>query len=477
MNKFKIIFLGVLSVFITYSCVTVKNPEIPQRVQLPKTYNDTLTSNDSLHKPHDFFKDTYLLSLIDTALQNNFDLLRAIQRIEYAKAGLRYSKALFMPSVGIAANAGVEKFGDYTMSGVGNFDTNLSPNINRDQMVDNPTPEYFLGLRSSWEIGLWGKYKNTKKAAYHRLLASENGKKLVQTALVANVAQHYYRLLSLDTELDIISRNLVLQQSGLENIETLKEGGRANELAVQQFNAQVLDTKSLLISKEQEVISMENALNTLLGRYPQLVDRAKDVRKQVVPPKIHIGIPSNLLFNRPDIVQAENSLIANTADLAVARAAFFPSLTINSSLGYNSFNSSLLFQPASIAYGIFAGLTSPLLNRYRVKTNWRQGGTLQMDAFYQYQNSLVTAYQEVVTNLNGIEKYEQIYKIKTEEVDALKKAVTASNELFYAGAATYLDLITVRRFVLMAELEQTNSRKEQLLYMVELYRALGGGWQ
>ncbi|TAH25820.1 MAG: TolC family protein [Cytophagales bacterium] len=475
--KHQLNLLLLVALIIIQSCITNKNPQLSDKQNLPSSYNSNVgSSKDSLKSTKDFFKDKILIGLIDSALNNNFDLLRAIQRIEFAKANYLNSKGVFLPSLNIAANSGVDKFSKNTMNGLGNFDTNLSPNLPSNTRIPDPTPDYFLGLRSSWEVGIWGKYKNLKKSAFQRLVATENGKRLIQTSLVAQVASLYFQLLALDSELEIINRNLILQQAALDNIEILKQGARANELAVQQFNAQVLDTKSLQARKEQDIVYMENALNTILGRYPQTIERGTKIIEQTIPQEMSTGIPTNLLFKRPDIMQAENLLSASSADLAVARAAFFPSLTINSYAGYNSFKSSLLFEPSSVAYGVIAGLMGPVFNRFEIKANYKRAKAMQMDAFYNYQFTLVNGYQEVLTNLKGIENYQKVYNLKAEEVIALNKAVSASNDLFFAGAATYLDVITARRFALDSELQQTNSKRDQLLYMVELYRALGGGW-
>lgn len=471
------ISLFLFVIMMSSACTALKKTSLPVSAKLPETYKLGTGGNDSLQSVKDFFQDGSLVALIDSALTKNFDLLRALQRIEYARANYTASKAAFLPSLNVGISAGVDQFSINTMNGLGNFDTNLSPNISKDLQIPNPTPDYFLGLRSSWELGLWGKYRNYKKSGYQRLLATEKGKHLVQTAIVADVADYYYRLLALDSELEIITRNLTLQQAAVDKIDVLKEGARANELAVQQFNAQLLDTKSLRIKKEQDIIAVENSLNVLLGRFPTPIVRGKKIDLQDIPTQIYNGIPANLLYLRPDVQQAEYQLAASSADVAVARAAFFPSLTINSYLGYGAFSTSLLFQPASVAYGAVAGLFAPVFNRYQIKANYKRNRADQMEAFYNYQKTLVYGYQEVVTNLNGIENYKKVYDLKAQEVAALQKAVSASNDLFFAGIASYLEVLTARKYALQSEIELTESKKEQLLYMVNLYRALGGGWK
>jgi NodT family efflux transporter outer membrane factor (OMF) lipoprotein len=473
----RLLFLGACLMWMC-SCESLKKMPLPTAKNMPSRFvSGGLLTHDTLLSPKDFFRDSVLIALIDTAINNNFDLMRTMQEIEYAKASYLGAKGYFLPSLNPAVGYGVDKFGRYTMNGVGNFDTNLSPNVPAGRQIPDPYTDLNIGFRSSWEIGIWGKYKNTKKAAYNRFLASVKGKHLVQTALVAEVAKVYYQLLALDAELEIINTNLELQQNGVEKIEILKQGARANQLAVQQFNALYLDTKALQEVKEQEIIALENTLNLLLGRFPTDIVRGKKLKEQNLPPSIGTGLPSNLLYQRPDIKLSEHRLQAANADLAVARAAFFPSLTINSYVGYNAFNPDLVFKPASLAYGVFGGLMNPLFNRFQTKSNFRRARAEQLGAFYSYQKTIVNGYQEVNTNLNGIEKYQNVYNLKEKEVEALKLAVSASNDLFFAGAANYLDVITARSLALQSELALNNAKKLQFIYMIDLYRSLGGGWK
>jgi multidrug efflux system outer membrane protein len=455
------------------------SPKLPGPVIIPESYNmDRDTISIGFLPRKNFFTDTNLVKLIDTAVKYNFDLQRAIQRIEIARANLRLSKGRFLPGIAPGISAGVDKYGDYTMNGVGNFDSNLSPNLSNDQRIPDPTPDYFIGLRSAWEISLWGNFRNQKKAAYARFLSSETGKHLVTTTLVSEIAALYYDLLALDNELLTIRNNIILQQTALEMIKVMKEGARANELAVRQFQAQLLDTQGLEVSKQQDIIRSENKINLLLGRFPQPIIRGKPIREQIFPANTKAGLPSSLLNRRPDIRQAELELTAAHADVKAARAAFFPTLTISAYSGFNSFKTPLLFTtPASLAYGALTGLTAPLFNRNLLSSNFRRGKAEQMDAYYAYQKTIVTGFQEVVTNLNGIKNYEKIYNLKEQEVENLLKAVTVSKDLYMTGYATYLEVITAQKSVLQAELELSEVKKDQFISLIELYRSLGGGWQ
>jgi NodT family efflux transporter outer membrane factor (OMF) lipoprotein len=471
-------FLMLILLLALGSCKINSVPNLPASVAPPKSFislSDTTSIGQIPWK--DFFADSNLVALIDIALKNNFDLFIAIQRIEMAQANQLEIKGQFLPTVNASGSVGADKFGYYTMTGVGNYDTNLSDNINNNQKAPSPTPDYFLGFKSSWEIGLWGNFKNRKKAARARFLSSQKGKHLIVTSLVAQVARLYYELLTFDTELKIIRENIKLQQTAVETITTLKGGARANELGVKQFVAQLLNTRTLEIKKQQEIIMTENKLNLLLGRFPKDITRSDSINTGNLPVEVKAGFPAEMLFQRPDIQEARYNLEATKADVYVSKTAFLPSLRITAYGGLNSFKSSLLFStPASIAYGLIGGISAPLINRRQIKANYRRSIAQNLSSFYSYQKSIVNGYQEVVTNLKSIDNLEKISALKKEEVDVRHQAVATSHDLFLAGYASYLEVITVQRSVLEAELGLANIQKEQFLSLVDLYRSLGGGW-
>jgi NodT family efflux transporter outer membrane factor (OMF) lipoprotein len=451
---------------------------MPAPVPTPNTFTgkaDTTSIGDISWK--EFFTDPMLVRLIDTALQRNLDLKIAVQRVEMAQATLRLSRGAFLPSINAVATAGADKYGDYTMNGVGNFDTNLSNNIDDKQRIPNPTPDYFLGLRSSWEIDIWGKLRNQKKAAYNRFLASEKGRQAVATLLVSQIARMYYDLLTLDYESEILRRNIRLQEQAVETITVQKSAGRATELAVQQSSAQLLRTRSMEAALQQEIVVIENQLNLLLGRFPQRINRGQSIGEQAIPAVVSAGIPSHMLRRRPDIRQAELELQAAKANVEAARAAFLPSLTISPYVGFNAFDASLLFNPGSVAYGVLGGLIGPVLGRNVLKSSYRQSNAMSLEAVYNYQKAILSGYQEVITHMKGLENWQKVYNFRKQEVDMLQNAVTTSNELYVNGYASYLEVVTAQRSVLEAELELANSKRDQFFSLIELYRSLGGGWE
>ncbi|MGV3639860.1 MAG: efflux transporter outer membrane subunit [Adhaeribacter sp.] len=462
------------------SCKVADPVRLPPARSLPASFGgaaDTVSSAQGAWR--DFFTDPYLVALLDTALLYNPDLLMAMERVEMASSRVLAAKGELRPAVSAGAHAGVDKFGDYTMNGVGNYDTNFSPNINADQQIPNKlVPDYLLGLRSTWEVDLWGKLKARRKAAFSRYLASENGRQLVQTALVAQVARLYYQLVALDSEQEILTRNIALQQLALDVIKIKKAGGRETELAVQQAAAQLLNTRSLQLATTQQIKATENLVNQLLGRYPQPIARQKALDQQQLPTAVQAGVPAALLRRRPDIQQAEWELAAAKADVTAARAAFLPSLTLTPHLGLNAFKAALLLQaPASLAFGVLGSVSAPVFNRYRLKSDLRYSAAANREAYYGYQQAILQGFQEVVTGLSAIDNYRQVQELKSQEVAALQQAVNVSNDLFMGGYASYLEIITAQRGALAAELELVHNRRDMFLATVDLYRALGGGWQ
>lgn len=416
-----------------------------------------------------FFADPRLVGLLDTALQANPDLLIALQRVEVARANVRIARGALLPRVDAGGSVSVDRFPPNGTRG---------PNTTNDgRAIPTPTTDLFLGLTSSWEIDIWGRLRSRRKAAIARLLATEQGRRLVQTALVAQVASLYYELLALDTQDEVIGKNLRLQERALEIVKLQKLGGRATELAVQQFTAQLLRTQSLQAVVNQSIIRAENEINRLLGRYPQPIRRGRPIREQELPAVVVAGLPATMLLRRPDVQRAELELVATRADVDAARAAFLPTLTLSPYIGLNAYKTSLLFAtPSSLALGALADLSAPLLNRNFLKASFSQATAQQQAAYYDYQRVVQTGFQEVTTSLRGVENYRRVYELQEQEVVALTKAVEIANDLYTASYATYLEVITAQRSALEAELNLANTRREQFLLLIELYRALGGGW-
>ncbi|RYD89544.1 MAG: TolC family protein, partial [Sphingobacteriales bacterium] len=308
-----------------------------------------------------------------------------------AGLNLRLSRSKLYPSLSAGISAGLDHYGDYTMNGVGNYDTNFSDNLNDKQRIPSPTPDYFAGFRSSWEIDIWGKLSEKKRAAYNRYLSSQAGLQWYKTQVISQVAELYYELTALDKRLEILRRNINLQNKGLEIVEAQMAGGRATALAVSQFKAQRMATQGRQFEIRQAINRIENELNLLLGRYRGKPGRDTSAITKVLPRKIYAGIPAKVILSRPDVREAELQLAASKADVNAARKAFLPSLTIDAYAGYNSFKLPLLFSPASMAAGLLGGLSAPLLNRAALKNSSLVANSAQLSAFYNYQGRIIKA--------------------------------------------------------------------------------------
>jgi multidrug efflux system outer membrane protein len=445
------------------------------RKQIPQSYTETKDSTNSADiKWKDFFADKDLITLIDTALKNNFDVLMTLQKIEMARNDLRLTKGAMLPAVSSNFAYLQRKFGYYTMDDAGNRTTEITPG----KIIPTNLPDFNLGLQTSWEVDIWGKLRNKKKAAFSRYLSSVQGKNLVITNLVSEVVSTYYELLALDNELDIIRETIKLQQDALEIIKVQKEANLANELAVKQFEAEFLNSQGLEFETMQQITESENKLNFLLGRFPQLVVREKANFTNQIPPQIKSGIPSQLLKNRPDIMQAEFYLLATKFDVRTAKAAFYPSFNISGSLGFQAFNTAFLFtSPQSLAYNLLGSLVTPLINRSAIKAQFNSAKANQLDAMYYYQKTILNGYVEVSNELSNIKNLEQIQDRKTKEVEALTQSIDISNDLFKSGRATYFEVLMIQSRSLQSKLELVNTKKRQYNATVNIYKALGGGWR
>jgi NodT family efflux transporter outer membrane factor (OMF) lipoprotein len=436
--------------------------------------NATDTANVGAVNWRQYFVDPNLIQLIDTALQSNYDLRIALQRIQVAQSDVLLQEAALKPIVEGAAAAGLTKFGLYTMDGAGNAGTPIVDERN----VPVHLPDYFIGLQSSWEIDVWGKLRNRKKAAFSRFLASVEGKNFVQTNLIAAVATNYYELLALDAALNVLDETITLQENALAIIRVQKEAGVANELAIKQFEAQLLNSRSLRVETLQSIVENENEINFLLGRYPQPIVRSTVGVMQAVPPQIRLGIPSHLLQNRPDIRQAELELIASKADLNAAKAAFYPSVNITGYAGFQAFRLDLLLtRPESFAYGLLGGLTAPLINRRAIQAEFNRADAYQLEALYNYQQTIINAYTEAYNQVANVNNLAQMYDLRTQEVNTLLQGIDIASELFRTGSANYLEVLFAQQNMLQSRLTLLDIKNRQFNAVIHLYKALGGGWQ
>jgi len=464
-------FVGV----IFSGCGFLKPIPQPFSPTLPTTFSGSSdTANSAVIQWKEFFTDPVLTNYIDTALTNNPDLLAVMQQVEIAKANLHAQKGLLFPTVTAVGSAGSEKYSEYTSAYAGNAVTEITPDV----IVPNPLNDFNVGLQTSWEGDITGRLHNMKKAAAARYLESVEGKNWTVTNLVAEVASSYYELLALQNESGIIEQTISLQQNALDLIQTQKDVGRSNELAVKQAEAQLLRSKSLLLQTQQEVTEEENYFNMLLGRFPETITLNKTLLTENIPAAVQAGIPSQLLINRPDIRQAAFALLASKADVGAARAEFFPSLNITAGAGFNAFKANYLFlTPQSVAWNVIGNLSAPLINRSAIEANFRTAKASQLSAYYNFQKGILNGFVEVHNQLSAIKNYQEIQSLKSQEVEAQNESVQTSTELFKTGRATYIEVILAQQNALQSKLELIDAKKKQFLSSINIYKALGGGWR
>lgn len=462
-------------VLVVVSCKAPAIEPIKASQAIPESFVSSKDTNTIASAPwKNFYKDKNLADLIDVALKNNQELLITLQEIEIARNDIRVKKGALLPMVGVKAGAGVEKVGRYTSQGAGDASTEIIPG----KEFPDPLQDYTLAAYAHWEVDIWKKLRNSKKAAVSRYLATVEGKNFVITNLVAEVADSYYELISLDSQLEIVRQNINLQTNALEIVKVQKEAARATELAVQKFQAEVYSSKSMEFEILQRIKETENTINFLLGRYPQEIPRDKTNFLSLMPNNVTFGIPSQLLANRPDIKQAELELAAAKLDVKSARAEFYPSLDISASYGLKAFKPSYLFTlPESLLYSLAGDLAAPLINRNAIKAEYKNANARQLQALYNYERTILNAYLEVATQLSKISNLENSYNLKSKQVDALNKSIDVSNDLFKSARVDYFEVLMTQRDALESKLELIETKKEQLNATVRVYRNLGGGWK
>lgn len=422
----------------------------------------------------EFFTDPYLKGLIDTALQQNQELNITQQELEIARNEIRARKGEYLPFVGLGARAGLEKVGRYTVQGSSEANLEIKPG----HETPDPVPNFQLGAFASWEVDIWHKLRNARKAAVARYLASVEGRNFMVTNLIAELATSYYELLALDNQLTIVEQNIKIQSDALEIVRLEMQAAKVTELAVRRFEAQVQHTISLRYQLQQQITETENRLNYLAGRYPQHIARNDQSFDQLLPQPVKAGLPTQLLTNRPDIRQAEQLLAANKLDVQVARASFYPSLSLEAGLGVQAFNAALLTTfPEAMLVGVGAGLAGPLLNRNGLKASYYSANARQTQAVLKYEQTLRNAYQEVANQLASIGNLEKSYEAKAKEVEALNQSVAIANMLFKSARADYVEVLLTQREALESRFDLVENRMQQLHAVVNVYRSLGGGWK
>jgi outer membrane protein, multidrug efflux system len=469
-------YVGIGCICLAYAAC--KLPVLVSKTEnktVPANYNNSQdATNTAAGKWPAYFTDPYLVALIDTALKNNQELNITLQEIEITKNEIRARKGEYLPFVGVKGGVGVEKVGRYTSQGAGDATTEIKPG----KEMPDPLPDFLLAAYATWEVDIWHKLRNAKKAAVTRYLSTVEGRNFVITTLIAEIANSYYELLALDNQLEIVKKNIDIQNNAFEVVKQQKEAARATELAVRKFEAEVLKTKSLQYDIRQQITETENRINFLLGRFPKPIARNTQAFDSIGLNPVQAGIPSQLLANRPDIKQAELELAASRLDVQVAKAQFYPSVGISAAIGYQAFNPTYLLRtPESILYSLAGELVAPLVNRNAIKAAYSNANAKQIQAVYNYERTIINAYVEVANQLSKMDNLEKSYALRVKQVEALTQSITISNDLFRSARADYMEVLLTQRDALESKFELIETRKEQMKARVNIYQALGGGWR
>ena len=412
----------------------------------------------------DLIRDEELSKLIREALSNNFDAQIAAARVLEARAQLTVSRSARLPSV--------EAQGGYN-----NFRTaeNGSAHLPPDARADSD----YSGLSVSlgWELDLWGRIRNTSAAARAALLASDEARRAVLQSLVGEVAGAYFLLLDLDLELEITRRALKLREDSLDLVQLRVDNGYSSEIDLRQAEVLVKSARAALTGLELQNEQTENQLGILLGRNPGPVVRGRSLLDQGLAPRLPPGLPSALLDRRPDIRQAEQQLIANHAQVAVAKAAFFPRLSLTASAGFES-SALLNLLNASNGTWFFGPAGSlPIFNAGRIRAGVRGAEARRQQALLGYRQTVQQAFREVADSLAGCRKLAELRTQQEGLVESLRLAVDLADLRYRGGVASYLEYLDSERQWLDAQLRLVQIRREELTNVVTLYRSLGGGWR
>jgi NodT family efflux transporter outer membrane factor (OMF) lipoprotein len=449
------------------SCFVAKKYQRPE-MEVQDQYRDVNTTDSSTlaNMPwEELFTDSNLVNLINEALDNNLDLLMAVERVKAAEAYYKQGKAGFLPTLAIDGSGQRVEYGDNTLSGVSNsYDGGIYH-------------EYDLTAQITWEADIWGKIRSNKRATQASLLKSEASQRAVQSALVANVASAYFRLISLDAQEKVTSQTVINRKESLETMISLKNAGRVTEAAVKQTEAQVYSTEILLLDIQENINLLENTISLILGRNSGIIERS-NLDEQAVNVKLATGFPSQLLRNRPDVILAEYNFM-NAFELTnVAKSSFYPSLSMSATGGFQTLDFDNWFNSNALISNAIANLTQPIFNKRSIRTQYEVAKANQAEAKYNFKKTLLTASKEVSDALYSYKTQQERYKIRQKELDALNKAVEYSEELLNNGYenTTYIEVLTARTNALSSEINSIDTKYQQLNSIVELYLSLGGGW-
>lgn len=460
-------YILLLTAAALLSACAVKKYERPATVSTEKLFRDEAAADSVTMADMPWqtvFKDPKLSALIQKGIDQNLNLKNAIENIVQARATLRQSKLAYYPTLNLDANVTRTKQSEAGL--------NFPAGIN----INTLTTTYKLGLSTSWEADIWGKLSSSKRSAFASYLATDAAKQAVQTQLISDIANNYFLLMSYDKQLAITEKTL---QSRIENVETiklLKEGAIVTGAAVVQSEANRYAAEVLIPDLKQRIRETENALSILIAQAPGPIERGI-LDDQPMPENIKIGMPSQLLQNRPDVRQAEYNFRVAFESTNLARTYFYPSLTLTASGGFSNLELKDFFD-RSVFYSIIGGLTQPLFNHGQNKARLTTAQSQQLQAYNNFQQSLLVAGQEVSNSLYAYQMATDKLESRAKQIENLEKAVDYTRELLeYSSATNYTDVLTSEQNLLAAQLSGVNDNLQRLQALVDLYRSVGGGWK
>jgi NodT family efflux transporter outer membrane factor (OMF) lipoprotein len=446
---------------------------------LPEIYpaisdDQTSAENSAQLRIEEFFSDPTLTALIGQALAGNQELRILNEDIRIANNVILARTGSYLPFVTIGAGAGAEKPSLFTREGAVDNSLDIIPGT----PIPNPLPNFLVAANVTWQIDVWRQLRNARDAAIVRYFSTSEGRNYLVTRMVAEIAENYYTLMALDQRLLILDSIIALQEQSLKAAEAKKAAARGTELAVQRFLAEVRKNQSEKLIVRQEIIQVENRINFLSGRFPMPIPRQS---AQFIDLNLHtlsLGVPAQLLQNRPDIRQAERELAATGLDIKVARARFFPVVALNGAVGYSAFNPRyLLITPEALIANVVGDLVAPLVNKRAIKADYMTANARQLQAIYNYQRVIINGFTEVVNRVSKVENYRRSIEIKKLQVQSLEASVDNATKLFLAAHpdVDYMDVLFAQRDLMDARSVLVDTKRQQLSAIVNAYQALGGG--
>ncbi len=462
---FKYAVVLTISGFTLQGCFVAKTYERPQVEETENLFRTDALPTDSLSMANiswkKLFTDPYLMQYIDEGLQNNIDIRIALQQLLAAEAYVKQGKASYFPAINGRASLTHQE---------------LSRNSQFGSFFNGSIDQFELLGNLSWEADIWGKIRSNKRAFEASYLQSVAAHQAVKSRLVADIAATYYQLLSLDAQLEITKRSVIVRDSSVSTIKALKDAGQVTQVAVDQNIAQYNNARALQVDLETAIFITENTLSILLGKAPEHYERSV-LDNQQLESDLKLGVPATLLRNRPDVIAAEYNLIRAFELTNVARSNFYPSLILTASGGFQSLELDKLLSTSSLFATVVGGLTQPIFNQRKIRTEKEVADSQQEQALLEFKRSLLVAGNEISNALYSYNQETKKFEFRELEVEALRNAESNSLELLKNGYANYLDLLTARQSALNAELSVIDSKLQQLLSIVDLYEALGGGWK